>query len=50
MPLWEVVPAVTDGDWLTDDDGNPITDNDGSFILFDAGWRLIPAEVDAAIG
>ena len=48
MPLWDLVPAVKDGDYLTDDLGRAITTDDGSYILFDAGWRLIPAEVDAA--
>jgi len=47
MPLWELVPAVKDGDYLADDAGNAITTDDGSYILFDAGWRPIPAEVDA---
>ena len=47
MPLWDLIPAVKDGDYLTTDDGRPITTDDGSYILFDAGWRLIQAEVDA---
>lgn len=48
MPLWDLVPAVRDGDYLTDDAGNAITTDDGGYVLFDAGWRLIPAEVDAS--
>ena len=47
MPLWDLVPAVKDGDHLTTDDVRSITTDDGGYILFDAGWRLIAAEVDA---
>ncbi len=47
MPLWDLVPAVKDGDYMTDDLDRPITTDDGSYILFNAGWRLVAAEVDA---
>lgn len=48
MPLWDLVPAVADGDVITTDDGLWITDDAGNILIWDAGWKLIAAEVDDA--
>jgi hypothetical protein len=45
--LWDPVPAVLDGAFITDDAGSLIITENNQAIQWKAGWVAVPAEVDA---
>lgn len=41
MPVWEIVPAILDGDILGDDEGKIVTSTEGYAIGYASGWRIV---------